>query len=81
VVGNQARKRTSIGVSRQTKANLDSIKHAGQSYSGLIQELLEFWKAKKGEYQTRGREKGRIEEHRPKIYGLGGKASEPREVS
>jgi len=52
VVSNQARRRTSIGVSRQTKDNLDSIKHAGQSYSGLIQELVEFWKEKKGEYRT-----------------------------
>lgn len=47
VVSNQAKGRTSISVSRQTKDNLDSIKHTGQSYSGLIQELVEFWKAKR----------------------------------
>jgi len=53
VVSNQARGRTSISVSRQTKANLDSIKHEGQSYNGLIQELVKFWKEKKDEYWTR----------------------------
>jgi len=33
-----------IGVSRRTKDDLDSIKHLGQSYDGLIRELIRFWK-------------------------------------
>lgn len=56
MVSNQARGRTSISVSRQTKANLDSIKHAGQSYNGLIQELVKFWKDESSEYWTRRKE-------------------------
>lgn len=56
VVSNQAKGRTSIGVSRQTRDNLNSIRHTGQSYSGLIQELVEFWKAKR--VSTRPREPG-----------------------
>lgn len=39
-------KRTTISISKQTKADLDSVKHPGQSYNGLIQELVEFWKDK-----------------------------------
>lgn len=39
--------RASINVSRQTKNALDSIKHQGQSYDGLLQELVKFWEEKK----------------------------------
>lgn len=35
---------TTIRVSQQTKDGLDSVKHPGQSYDGLIQELTNFWK-------------------------------------
>ena len=41
------KERTSIGISRQTKDMLDSIKHPGQSYQGLIQELIKAWEEKK----------------------------------
>ena len=34
------KKRVSLSVSRETKAMLDSIKHTGQSYNGLLQELV-----------------------------------------
>lgn len=37
------RKQSSIAISRPTKDVLDSIKHPGQSYEGLIKELIKFW--------------------------------------
>ena len=40
--------RKCISISQQTKDTLDSVKHAGQSYNGLIQELVNFWQEKKG---------------------------------
>ena len=45
--------RSSIRVSHQTKDNLDSIKHTGQSYDRLIQKLFRFWQRKSSEYWTR----------------------------
>ncbi len=44
---NQNKGRSNISVSRGTKNALDSIKHYGQSYDGLIQELVGFWKENK----------------------------------
>ena len=41
----EVRGRASIGVSRQTKEALDVIKHPGQSYDGLIKELVGFWRS------------------------------------
>ena len=46
VANSQNRERSSINISRRTKDDLDSIKHSGQSYDGLIQELVKFWKDK-----------------------------------
>lgn len=40
-------KRASLSLSQTTKDALDSLKHAGQSYDGLIQELVRFWKERK----------------------------------
>lgn len=37
-------KRTTVMIHRQTKAVLDSIRHPGQSYEGVIEELIKFWK-------------------------------------
>lgn len=42
VVGDRAKDKL-IRVSSQTKDTLDAIKHPGQSYDGVIQELVEFW--------------------------------------
>ena len=56
------RKRASMNISQGTKDALDSIKHQGQSYDGLIQELIKFWKEKRGEYWTRRREQGKSAE-------------------
>ena len=37
-------KRTTVMIYRETKAVLDSIRHPGQSYEGVIQELIKLWK-------------------------------------
>ena len=44
------RERAPLNISRQTKDDLDSIKHSGQSYDGLIKDLIKFWQDKSGEY-------------------------------
>jgi len=45
-------KRTTISILRETKDSLDSIKHTGQSYDGLIQELVRLWKKQHGVEET-----------------------------
>ena len=37
-------KRASISLAQTTNDAMDSLKHAGQSYDGLIQEMVKFWK-------------------------------------
>jgi len=37
-------KRTTIAISERTKDGLDSVKHPGQTYDGVIQELIDLWK-------------------------------------
>ena len=37
-------KRVNISIRRETRGTLDSIRHIGQSYDGVIQELIRFWK-------------------------------------
>jgi len=37
-------KRASVSLSQTTKDDLDSLKHSGQSYDGLIKELVKFCK-------------------------------------
>jgi hypothetical protein len=46
-------KRTSLSISQETKVMLDSMKHTGQSYNGLLQELLVVWK-KQQEREAKG---------------------------
>ena len=57
---NDKGKRTTIAILQQTKGGLDSIKHPGQSYDGVIQDLLEFWKQKKREYRVRSKEQQKV---------------------
>ena len=38
------KKRASLSISKETKGLLDSVKHPGQSYNGLLQELVTSWK-------------------------------------
>ena len=49
----ESEKRVSLSISRETKAMLDSVKHTGQSYNGLLQELVTFWK-KQRETEAKG---------------------------
>ena len=44
---------TTIALNKKTKAALDSIKHPGQTYDGMVQELVRFWKEKTRDYWTR----------------------------
>ena len=39
----KTRKRASVSISKETKGFLDSIKRPGQSYDGVIQELVIRW--------------------------------------
>lgn len=43
----KTRKRVSVSISEETKGLLDSIKHRGQSYDGLLHELAMRWKRMK----------------------------------
>jgi len=52
-MGNNKSRWTTIAVSRQTKDSLDLVKHPGQSYDGMIQELVQFWEEKRNEYWIR----------------------------
>jgi len=45
-------KRTTLMIHRQTKAVLDGIRHPGQSYEGVIQDLIKFWKKEHGLEET-----------------------------
>ena len=40
----KTKKRASVSLSRETKEFLDSIKRPGQSYDGVIRELVMYWK-------------------------------------
>ena len=47
------KERTTLNISKEAKAELDTVKSSGQSYDGIIRELVKFWRDKKGEYWTR----------------------------
>ncbi len=51
MVSNQG-KRATISITQRTKDVLDQIKHKGQSYDGLIQELTMLWKREHGSEET-----------------------------
>lgn len=42
----KSKKRVTVSISKETKEFLDSIKHTGQSYEGLIRELVVCWRKK-----------------------------------
>lgn len=46
-------KRVNLSISQQTKVMLDSVKHTGQSYNGLLQELVLAWE-KQQEKEAKG---------------------------
>jgi len=39
-VNTKSKKRASVSITKETKGLLDAIKHTGQSYDGLIRELV-----------------------------------------
>lgn len=48
-----AKKRATLNISLEAKRELDSVKSSGQSYNGIIRELVKFWREKNKEYWTR----------------------------
>lgn len=52
----KAKQRTTISILLSTKDALDLMKHRGQSYDGVIQELVEFREEKRKKYGTRRKE-------------------------
>ena len=49
VVNRIRKQRPTLSISIEAKDLLDSIRHIGQSYDGLIKELVAYWKQKKKE--------------------------------
>lgn len=45
----KGKNRAAVSIAKETKELLDSIKRPGQSYDGVIRELVMCWKKKKGE--------------------------------
>lgn len=45
--------RAVINISQEAKSQMDDIKLEGQSYDGIIRELVKFWKDKNSDYWTR----------------------------
>jgi len=50
--------RVTLSISRETKGLLDSIKHTGQSYNGLIQELVSLWEKEYGVERPSAEQRG-----------------------
>ncbi len=48
--------RATVNISLEAKSQLDAVKSAGQSYDGIIRELVEFWQERRSEYWSRGKE-------------------------
>jgi len=52
-VKTKSKSRVTVSISRETKEVLDSVKHTGQSYEGLIRDLVMCWKRKQEAEATR----------------------------
>ncbi len=42
-----AKNRATVNISLEAKSQLDTVRSLGQSYDGIIKELVKFWKSKK----------------------------------
>ena len=51
------KQRASLNITLEAKLELDSVKSPGQSYDGIIQELVKFYKEKRKEYWSRREQK------------------------
>ena len=60
----KSKKRVTVSISKETKEFLDSIKHTGQSYEGLIRELTLCWQKKKEAEEKKMTAKGELEQRR-----------------
>ena len=54
-----AKKRATINISLEAKSELDMVRSIGQSYDGIIRQLVKFWMVKNKEYWTRRQKKRR----------------------
>jgi len=52
-------KRATINLSLEAKSQLDAVRSVGQSYDGIIRELVKFRREKNKEYWTRRQEQRR----------------------
>jgi hypothetical protein len=54
VVPHAAKKRTTIGIKKATKAKLDADRAPGQCYDGFLCQLIEFWEMGHSRHIERG---------------------------
>jgi hypothetical protein len=54
VVPHAAKKRTTIGIKKATKAKLDADRAPGQCYDGFLSQLLEFWETQHSRLSKQG---------------------------
>ena len=47
-----SQKRTTINISFEAKSQMDTVKATGQSYDGIIRDLVQFWKEKWSGYRA-----------------------------
>jgi hypothetical protein len=52
VVRDNNGERACLNISKEAKLRLDEIRHIGQSYDGLIRELVINWKEQQGSKET-----------------------------
>lgn len=45
----QLTRRATLNISQEAKSQLDAVKSSGQSYDGIIRQLVKFWQQKRGE--------------------------------
>jgi len=51
------KKRAVINITQEAKSQMDDIKSEGQSYDGIIRELVKFWKTRKSTGRGEERQK------------------------
>lgn len=44
-----SQRRATINISQEAKSKLDAVKSSGQSYDGIIRDLVKFWMERKEE--------------------------------
>ena len=53
MVTDELKRTTTIAILERTKDGLNSVKHPGQTYDGVIQELIDSWKKVKEQEAVR----------------------------